>query len=246
MLFRRSLFLGVLLCGLMLTGFGCKKIDTSRPNMVAGRANSQVILPTISVDTKPQQPVPQKERKPERQPDPEILRLREVMSSFQKSKSYRANLTIGGANGIKGEISYSQPNGLFGRLMLKNGFTTEMALQNNRVAVRSGTSTWGEITGTPEADQIATLFKSITNRGSVEAVYPSRNARYGSAKDDAARGCKMHTLSQFMGDLGGYQPVNICVANGLPLYFSIPSENGLIEIEYKDIDRPVDVFFPIP
>lgn len=247
MLFHRSLFLGVLLGGLMLTGFGCKKIDTTRPNMTAGRGSGQVTLPTISVNTKTEeQPTVPKERKPERQPDAETLRLRDIMASFQKSQSFRANITIGGTEGIQGQISYNQPNGMFGKLMLKNGFTTEMAVKNERVAVRTGTSTWSEVTGSAEGEQIATLFKAITNRGGLVPIYPSDNARHESVKDDAARRCKMHKLSQFMGNLGGFQPLHICVANGLPLYFSIPSEDGLIEIEYTDIDKPVDVFFPIP
>ncbi len=245
MLFRRSLLLGVLLGSLTLTGFGCKKIDPSRPNVTSLQASGQVKLPTISVETKAAQADPSKVRKPEKQPHPEILRLREVMSSFQKSQSFRANITIGGPEGIKGEIAYNQSKGAFGKLALKNGFTTEMALYNSRVAIKSGTSTWSEISNTPEAENIATLFKAITNRGNEEPLYPSDNARYVSVKDDPKRGCKMHSVSQFMGNLGGYQPLEICVANGLPLYFSIPSEDGTIEIEYRDIDKPVEVFFPI-
>ncbi len=245
MLFRRSLLLGIVLGSLALTGFGCKKIDTSRPNMTSAQANGQVKLPTISVQTKPEQPAPPKVQKPEKQPHPEILRLREVMLSFQKSQSFRANITIGGPEGVKGEIAYNQMKGAFGKLALKNGFTTEMAFHENRVAIKSGTSTWSEITGTAEAQNISTLFQSITNRGETQPVYPSKSARYGSAKDDAARGCKMHSLSQYMGNLNSYQPLEICVANGLPLYFSIPSEDGVIEIEYRDIDKPVDVFFPL-
>lgn len=245
MLFRRSLLLGVLLGSLALTGFGCKKIDTSRPNMTSLQASGQVKLPTISVETKTEQVTAPKERGPGKQPHPEILRLREVMSSFQKSQSFRANITIGGPEGIKGEIAYNQSKGTFGKLTLKNGFTTEMALYNDRVAIKSGTSTWSEISDTPEAENIATLFKAITNRGNTEPIYPSKNARYGSAKDDSARNCKMHSISQYMGNLNSFQPLEICVANGLPLYFSIPSEDGTIEIEYRDIDNPVEVFFPI-
>lgn len=245
MLFRRSFLLGVFLTSLTLTGFGCKKIDTSRPNMTSLQATGQVKLPTISVGTKAEPVAPPKIRKPEKQPHPEILRLRDAMSSLQKSQSFRAKVTIGGTGGINGDIAYNQAKGVFGKLALQNGFTTEMALLGERVAIKSGTSTWSEITNTPEAENIATLFKSITNSGSIEPTYPSKNARYVSAKDDAARGCKMHSVSQFMGNLGGYQPIEICVANGLPLYFSIPSEDGTIEIEYRDIDKPVDVFFPV-
>ena len=245
MLFRRSLLLGVVLGSLALTGFGCKEIDTSRPNMTSLQARGQVKLPTISVNTKPEQTAQPRVRKPEKQPHPEILRLRDVMSSFQKSQSFRANITIGGPDGVKGEIAYNQSKGTFGRLSLKNGFTTEMALLGNRVAIKSGTSTWSEITNTPEAQNISKLFQSIINRGDSQPVYPSKSARYGSAKDDPARGCKMHSVSQYMGNLNSYQPLEICVANGLPLYFSIPSEDGTIEIEYRDIDKPVDIFFPL-
>ncbi len=246
MFFRRPIFLGILLCGLMLTGFGCKKIDTTRPNMISGGANGTVTLPTISVTQKSPQAVPPKERKPDPGPEPDVIRLRDIMTSFQKSQSFRARITIGGAEGIVGQVSFNQQNGLFGKLMLKNGQTTEIAIQEERVAIRNGTSTWGEITGSTEAEEIKELFKAVINRGNLEPLYPAPNARYLSSKDDTVRGCKMHSLSQFMGNLGGFQPLNICIANGLPIYFSIPSEDGLIEIEYTDIDKQVEVFFPIP
>ncbi len=244
--FPRSLLFGALLGSLALTGFGCKKIESYRPNTTSARPNGQVLLPTISVETKPEQPSAPKEKKPERRPAPEIIRLRESMASLQKSRSFRAKLTIGGPNGIKGDIAYSQTNGLYGKLALANGMTSEMSIFKDRVAVRNGTSTWGEVTGTPEADSITALFQSITNRGGQQPLYPSDNSRYGSAKEDTVRGCMMHSVSQFMGNLGGYQPLQICIKAGLPIYFSIPSEDGVIEIEYRDIDQPVDVFFPIP
>lgn len=246
MLFQRSTLLGVLLVSLMLTGFGCKKIDTTRPNATTKQPNSQVKLPTISVETKNKTPAPPKKRKPERQPDPEVLRIRDAMASFQKSQSYRATVTIGGPEGIKGAIAYSQQNGLYGKLSLKNGMTSDMAVFGERVAIRTGTSTWREISGTEEGAQIITLFKSITNRDSTEPIYPSDNAHYESVTDDLTRNCKMHSMKQFMGHLGGYQLLKICLKNALPMYFSIPSEDGLIEIEYRDIDTPVEVFFPIP
>ncbi len=244
MSFRRSFVFGALISGLMLTGFGCKKIDTNRPNVTGNLGNGQITLPTISVNTKATEE-PKREIKPERKPHAEILRLRDVMKSFQKSQSFRADITIGGPDGVKGEIAYNQPNGMFGKLMLKNGFTSELAVKDKRVAVRNGTSTWQEITDTPESQYIANLFESITNRAGSEPLYPDENARYTSVKDDP-RGCKLHSFSQFMGNVGSYQPIQLCVANGLPVYFSIPSQDGLIEIVYKDIDQPVQVFFPLP
>lgn len=247
MFFRRSLAASVLLLGLTLTGFGCKKIDYSQYNHT-GWSNTEVKLPTIAVDTKPATTAAPKpiDRKPERQPEQEVLRLRDIMASFQKSQTYRADLTLGGPGGITGEIAYNREYGVFGKLTTANGFTSQMALQGDRVAVKSGTSTWREITGTDEGAQISSLFKSIlSSGGSKGPLYPYINAHFVSLKDDPTRGCQMYTVSQFMGNMDSYQNVNFCVQNGLPTYFSIPSPDGLIEIKYHDVDKPVDVYFPL-
>ncbi len=246
MLFSRRFALLGLLGVLTLTGFGCKKIDYSQPNRTASLASGQVKLPTISVDTKTkgqQQPVV--DMKPGKAPNPEVLKLRDIMASFQKSQSYRALITIGGATGIKGDLAFSQENGMYGKLTLNNGQTTEIAVKDTRVAVRSSSSTWQEVTGQPEAEQITTLFKAVANRTTTKPIYPLVNAEYKSGVDDPVRGCKMHSMTQFMGNQG-YQPMQLCIASGLPTYLSIPSQDGLIEIEYRDIDKVVPVYFPIP
>lgn len=241
--FPRTFFLGVLLSSLALVGFGCKKIEHMNGNTTATLANRDVLLPTISVKTPVAKPI--EPEKPRKQPHPEVLRIRELMTSFQKSTSFRAKMRIGGEGGIQGDIAYDQEKGTYGKLMLGNGLTSEMVLYQERVAIKNGTSTWSEITDTPEAAQIMELFKAVTNRATTEPLYPARNARYVSAADDETRGCKMHNLSQFMGNLGGYQPIAFCIANRLPVYFSVPSEDGLVEVEYRDIDKPVEVFFPL-
>ncbi|MBP9762145.1 hypothetical protein KBD34_00855 [Patescibacteria group bacterium] len=247
MLFRRSLPIGILLVSLALTGFGCKKIDTSKRNMAGALSNGQVKLPTVSVTPEAKAAAEKpRERKPERQPDAEILRIRDVLSSFQKSQTFRAVFTVGGKDGIKGDLSYNQQKGAYGKLSLKNGQSVDMALQGTRVAIRNSSSTWQELTGTTEGDQMASLLTAVGNRGTLEPIYPSVGARYVSGTDDTTRDCRMHEISQFIGSLGGYQPIRICIKNGLPLYFSIPSEDGLVEIEYRDIDKPVEVFFPLP
>jgi hypothetical protein len=206
-----------------------------------------VKLPTVSVtpETKTAAEKP-RERKPERQPDPEILRIREALSSFQKSQTFRAVFTVRGKEGITGDLAYNQQKGAYGKMTLKNGQTLDMALQGKRVAIRNSSSTWQELTDTAEGDQMSNLLTAIGNRGALEPIYPSVSARYVSGSDDAVRGCRMHEVSQFMGNLGGQQTIRICIKNNLPLYFSIPSEDGLVEIEYKDIDKPVEVFFPLP
>ncbi len=203
-------------------------------------------LPTLSVDQRQTAPTPAAPQKPPKPLDPEVTRIRDVLTSFQKSESYRAAVTINGKEGIKGEITYSQKNGLYGKLSIPNGITTDMAVLGERVAVRAGTSTWREISGTDEGTQIITLFKSITNRGSAQPIYPSDSATYISGEDDSVRDCRMHSVKQFMGHLGGYKTIKVCIKNALPTYFAIPSEDGLVEIEYRDIDKPVEVFFPLP
>lgn len=243
---RRSFVFVSLLGSLALAGFGCKKADTLP--FVSGNAspNARVILPTLSINTKsPEQPTKRRVTSPERLPDPNVLRARDAMIGFNKSQSFRASITIGGKEGIKGDVSFSHPNGMFGTLTLGNGMKADIALRETRVAVRSNTSTWQEVTDTPEAAQVIELFKAISNRTGENPAYPNPRAKFVSVTDDTVRGCRMYVVSEFMGDRG-YQPVQICIKAELPVYFSIPSEDGLIEINYKDIDQPVTVFFPIP
>lgn len=245
MSFRRSLMSLALFGSLALLGFGCKKVDMV--SFVDGNApaNARVVLPTLSVNTGKPQTASQPRVAKDRTADPNVLKARDAMISFNKSQSFRASITVGGPEGIKGEVSFNQTGGMYGTLTLSNGMKADIAVQEPRVAVRSGGAAWQEVTNTDEATQIIEIFKIVSNRTDDEPTYPTKMAKLVSVADDPTRGCRMYNISQFMGDRG-YQPVQVCTKGELPVYLSVPSEDGLIEINYKDIDQAVNVFFPIP
>ena len=240
----RAFVFGAALLSLTLTGFGCKKETLPRLNTAAW-PNGRVQLPTLSVDSAPTQPTPiVRQPDVEWKNDPNLIRVRAAMSQLNQSDTYRATLHLGGT-GVIGDIAYNRKYGIYGTLTTQHGVNVDIAIQGNRVAVRDSTSTWQDVSDTPEGDQVQNLFSSLLNQQKNEVAFPTGNARYASQEDDQTRGCHMYHFRQFMGDRG-FQPLQVCLKDGLPSYFSLQTADGLVEIEYRDVDKPVEVFFPLP
>ncbi len=243
----RSLRGVLLLLLLPLLGFGCRK--PLAPPSLAWRnssSSSSSLPPSASLPSLPAlRPHLGRTPHPDKRPvAPEILYLRQAWHNLLGLKSFRAHLTLPGEQGlITGTIDYVRDHGLHGTLQINDHLTTEIFLRGDQVYFRSNTSSWENMSYTPEGDRLAVFFQiAFPSRSDPHQPLISDSARILETKDDPS-GCKRYTFSEYgLGDKKDF--TSMCIQNNLPLRVTSYYSDGTTDVQYQDFDAPITLPSP--
>ncbi|MFA6429923.1 MAG: hypothetical protein WCV84_05520 [Patescibacteria group bacterium] len=173
-----------------------------------------------------------------------IQYLRQVMKNFANVNSFRVTFTIPGKSGlVQGTAEFQRDQGLHGIFQVPNAQNTEMYLVKDLVYVRAGTSTWLNLTDSPEGqtakEALASVFSS-TNTDN--RLYIDKKATVQTSEDP--RGCKMHAITQHISGLGK-QTIQLCIKNDLPMIISMILPEGPLEMSYTDFNQRMELNPPM-
>ncbi|MDO8617387.1 MAG: hypothetical protein Q7N87_00610 [Candidatus Uhrbacteria bacterium] len=237
---RTRSFGWMILILLPLFGFGCK-------------TDSNVKRPTTSVDRLPvvtQQPITKPPVTPPPPPSatatsPDILYLQQVMRNLLQVRSFRAAMMIPDPQGtVTGEIEFVRQTGLHGTLHLPLSITSEVYLIEKKIYFRTNTSTWVDLTATPDGQKAAELFRSAFSLSDKNTSLPvSGSAKMISITEDPSP-CKLYTFLQNTSE-NQEQKNEICVRNDLPIRLRTFTAQGVVEVTYRDYNAPFELVSPI-
>jgi len=235
---NRSRLLIALLLGssLILFGFGCKK--PAAPKMYTDFEAMMPKTPALVQKTTAPAAAPT----PTKTADPNAYYLREVMKNFDRVKSYKAVVTIPTPDGpVTGNIEFVRTTGLHGLLLFSQNRKTEIYLLGEDIYFRVNTSSWENLSATPEGKQVSVLFQSAFSLGDngSAAILPESARVVGTANDPS--GCRLFLVASDSPQV----PLQICVKNDLPVRVTSPASAGPVEVRYSDYDKPITLVAPI-
>ncbi len=230
----------VLTGALALTGFGCRP-----PNAQQAAAPSTVSgTPTPSTPTfDPNAPWP----KDSEGPSAEGLIARQALRNLAIAKTYRADMEVPTTQGtVKASADVNKDQGILGRLEVptpQGQLISEVYISGQVILFRQGTTTWSDISKTPDGTSLSNLFQNaLAPNGTDVSAIVANSARTVDISDDP-QGCKRYTLTQVADD-GQRFPYRICIKNDLPVYLTLATGAGNMTISYKDINGAVEVKKP--
>lgn len=234
-------------CVLVLFGFGCKK-STPPPGSIPAP------LPTIPTTTnlptppneqqpKPIETSPQSTPRPEGYVEPEITYLRQVMLNLSQAKSFKTAIAIPSDQGTAtGNVEFVKQIGLHGTLTIPGGNQSEVYILGSDIYFRANTTTWSDLSRSPEAANIKNLFESSLSFTAGTSTITG-TARMISTKDDPS-GCRLYTLSQYTSDENKVT-FQICVKDDLPAKIISQSSTGRIEVAFREYNQFIKLESPI-
>jgi hypothetical protein len=218
-------------------GFGCKKAEPTPatppvPNAEAPTATSVPVTAPVNVGV-----------------SRDVLYARQVLRNLSEANAFRASMVVPTANGIvTTSLDYSRANGILGTIQVPTADggkqSADLFANDAEIWFRQGTSTWQNLTNTPEGKNFQTVFQNAFNYQDRYQSTVADTATLTSKTDDASAGCSRYAFAQ-TSENGGTQTFTLCVTADLPVYLTIDGPFGQIEVHYKDVNGTVDVKRPV-
>jgi hypothetical protein len=222
---------------LSLFGFGCKKeepapVNPPVPNAEAPTATSVPVTAPVNVGV-----------------SRDVLYARQVLRNLSEANAFRASMVVPTANGIvTTNLDYNRMSGILGTIQIPTADggkqTADLFASDSEIWFRQGTSTWQNLTNTPDGKNFQTVFQNAFNYQDRYQSTVADTATLTSKTDDASEGCSRYAFTQPT-ENGGTQTFTLCVTADLPVYLTIDGPFGQIEVHYKDVNGAVDVKKPV-
>lgn len=231
-----------LIASLLLFGFGCRKTNTIDTESL--RESPSIVKPTKKIDIPPKPPTKPRSAYTEHAPAPEIFYIRQAWRELVGIDTFRARFTLPSASGnVTGSMEYSRDEGVHAEMNLGKQGTSELYILYGDVYFRSNSSTWENVTNTPDGDKLAQFFRiAFPGKNSTSTIFISDSATILEIKDDP-RGCKQYSYSEFSAERGK-EVSRLCIKNNLPMIMNKVYPDGETEIVYFDYNAPLKIGSP--
>lgn len=231
------------LAALTLAGFGCKQpvitTDGQIPS-VNENPTAQAVAYTPEMRHDNKQP---------RDFSREIATIRQGLVNLGQANSFRATLILPGANAqqIQSSLSFNRSQGVRGQISMPNETgainTAELYLNNDQILFKSGNGAWEDMTNTSDGKKMADVLQQAFsfNQNHPAPVSILDSAFIASQTNDPS-GCTLYDVVQSMG--GEVQTYRVCVAGDMATAIDIDTPNGLVRINYTNINGDVAIEKP--
>jgi hypothetical protein len=164
----------------------------------------------------------------------DVLYLRQVFTRFSKTRSFRADLRIPtDAGQAAGQVTFVRDQGLYGILDLPQDIKAEVLMRQGQIFFRAGTSSWINLSDQPEGKQMLELFQKSLAIDETAVGYLPDHAVVTAIINDP-EGCRLYTVDQ--SETVAPHLVGICVKNEMPVRLTAETDNGPIEVRYRDFN----------
>ena len=221
------------LVSLVLFGFGCKPPESLpdvgvRPRSAFGQANSPAPSAAATV------PRPKPKSKADR--DAAVTELLRALGNLGTTQSFRSQMIAETPNGsMSGDMAYVKDQGFHGKLRLPGPVETEVLVRDTGVWFKTGTSSFQNVTDTPQGLELGQLARSQFDVTQATSSIFSADTDLIDISND--RGCLLYVFERNVNEVT--ETNQFCLRDNVPIYISSATPDRRIEFRYRDFNAPI-------